>query len=208
MENAADALKIAFAVMVFVLALSLSISCLSEANSAVQAVAFMRDRETNYTYVTPSSKLTRIVGVETVVTSMYKAYEENFQIRFYKADGTDLVLYYRTDNNGNRIKKDNVDIPVTYIDLKDENYANAEEAITHLNFLLGNYSSYKSNYYYTKHSNLKKYEKQLNDYYSPDGLYNFFAGKTFIENLGEYYQGTDSTKIKKRVITYTIFNDN
>ena len=191
MENAADALKIAFAVMVFVLALSLSISCLSEANSAVQAVAFMRDRETNYTYVTPSSELTRIVGVETVVTSMYKAYEENFQIRFYKADGTELVLYYRTDNNGNRIKKDNADIPVTYIDLKDENYANAEEAITHLNFLLGNYSSYKSN-----------------DYYSPDGLYNFFAGKTFIENLGEYYQGTDSTKIKKRVITYTIFNDN
>ena len=197
MENAADALKIAFAVMVFVLALSLSISCLSEANSAVQAVAFMRDRETNYTYVTPSSKLTRIVGVETVVTSMYKA------------DGTDLVLYYRTDNNGNRIKKDNVDIPVTYIDLKDENYANAEEAITHLNFLLGNYRSYKSNDYYTKHSNLKKYEKQLNDdYYSHGGLYNFFAGKTFIENLGEYYQGTDSTKIKKRVITYTIFNDN
>ena len=165
MENAADALKIAFAVMVFVLALSLSISCLSEANSAVQAVAFMRDRETNYTYVTPSSKLTRIVGVETVVTSMYKAYEENFQIRFYKADGTDLVLYYRTDNNGNRIKKDNVDIPVTYIDLKDENYANAEEAITHLNFLLGNYRSYKSNDYYTKHSNLKKYETQLNDDY-------------------------------------------
>ena len=26
--------------------------------------------------------------------------------------------------------------------------------------------------------------------------------KTFVENLGEYYQGSDSTKIKKRVITY------
>lgn len=207
MENAADALKIAFAVMVFVLALSLSISCLSEANSAVQAVAFMRDRETNYTYVTPSSKLTRIVGVETVVTSMYKAYEENFQIRFYKADGTELFLYYRTDNNGNRIKKDNADIPVTYIDLKDENYANAEEAITHLNFLLGNYRNYNDTYY-NKNVNLNKYKNQIikNDY--PDGLYNFFAGKKFKENLGEYYQGTDSTKIKKRVITYTIVNDN
>ena len=44
--------------------------------------------------------------------------------------------------------------------------------------------------------------KIKNDY--PDGLYNFFAGKKFKENLGEYYQGTDSTKIKKRVITYTI----
>ena len=202
MENAADALKIAFAVMVFVLALSLSISCLSEANSAVQAVAFMRDRETNYTYVTPSSDLTRIVGVETVVTSMYKAYEENFQIRFYDSNNNPLVLYYRTDNNGNIIKKDNAKIPVTYIDLKDENYANAEEAITHLNFLLGNYRNYNDNV------NLNKYRNQIikNDY--PDGLYNFFAGKKFKENLGEYYQGTDSTKIKKRVITYTIFNDN
>ncbi len=207
MENAADALKIAFAVMVFVLALSLSISCLSEANSAVQAVAFMRDRETNYTYVTPSSDLTRIVGVETVVTSMYKAYEENFQIRFYDSNNNPLVLYYRTDNNGNRIKKDNADIPVTYIDLKDENYANAEEAITHLNFLLGNYRNYNDTYY-NKNVNLKKYSNQIikNDY--PDGLYNFFAGKKFKENLGEYYQGTDSTKIKKRVITYTITNDN
>lgn len=202
MENAADALKIAFAVMVFVLALSLSISCLSEANSAVQAVAFMRDRETNYTYVTPSSDLTRIVGVETVVTSMYKAYEENFQIRFYDSNNNPLVLYYRTDNNGNIIKKDNAKIPVTYIDLKDENYANAEEAITHLNFLLGNYRNYNDNV------NLNKYRNQIikNDY--PDGLYNFFAGKKFKENLGEYYQGTDSTKIKKRVITYTITNDN
>ena len=207
MENAADALKIAFAVMVFVLALSLSISCLSEANSAVQAVAFMRDRETNYTYVTPSSDLTRIVGVETVVTSMYKAYEENFQIRFYDSNNNPLVLYYRTDNNGNRIKKDNADIPVTYIDLKDENYANAEEAITHLNFLLGNYRNYNDTYY-NKIVNLKKYSNQIiiNDY--GDGLYNFFAGKKFKENLGEYYQGTDSTKIKKRVITYTIFKDN
>ena len=183
MENAADALKIAFAVMVFVLALSLSISCLSEANSAVQAVAFMRDRETNYTYVTPSSDLTRIVGVETVVTSMYKAYEENFQIRFYDSNNNPLVLYYRTDNNGNRIKKDNADIPVTYIDLKDENYANAEEAITHLNFLLGNYRNYNDTYY-NKNVNLKKYSNQIikNDY--PDGLYNFFAGKKFKENLG------------------------
>ena len=70
-------------------------------------------------------------------------------------------------------------------------------------FLLSDYYTY-----YNKNVNLKKYSNQIikNDY--PDGLYNFFAGKKFKENLGEYYQGTDSTKIKKRVITYTIFKDN
>ena len=37
---------------------------------------------------------------------------------------------------------------------------------------------------------------------STEQLYDYLKDKTFVENLGEYYQGSDSTKIKKRVITY------
>lgn len=53
MENAVEALKIAFAVMMFVLALSLSVFTFSRANSAVTAIINMRDRETQYNYVKP-----------------------------------------------------------------------------------------------------------------------------------------------------------
>ena len=51
----------------------------------------------------------------------------------------------------------------------------------------------------------------------PNGFYAYLNGKKFVENLGEYYQGssqdedeslasTIATKIKKRVITYKLTN--
>ena len=45
MENAVEALKIAGAVLMFILALSLSISCLSSANSSALNIASMYSRE-------------------------------------------------------------------------------------------------------------------------------------------------------------------
>ena len=43
MENAAEALKMAFGVMMFVLALSLSISCFSQASSAIDNIITSRE---------------------------------------------------------------------------------------------------------------------------------------------------------------------
>ena len=79
MENVAEALKIAFAIMMFIMALSLSISSISQANSAVTAIIGYNDRETNYSYVEPSSS-NRTVGVETIIPTMYKAYKENLEM--------------------------------------------------------------------------------------------------------------------------------
>ena len=70
MENATEALKIAFGVMMFVLALTLSISTFSQAIQAVDSITTLRDRETQYTYVEPSSYSNRTVGVETIVPMM------------------------------------------------------------------------------------------------------------------------------------------
>ena len=196
MENAADALKIVFSVLMFILALSLSISSFTLANSSIQAIVDMRDTRANYTYLTPSDKLTREVGVEAVVPAMYKAYQENFKIVFLNSDGTEMQLYYSTDHNGKVRKDENGNkIVMTHIDLKDENYASSDEATAHLDFLLSGDAT----------GSAQKYKNQL---IHPEGLYSYFSGKKFIESLGEYYQGseTDSTKIKKRVITYRLTN--
>ena len=104
MENAVEALKIAGAVLMFVLALTLGISSLSKANNTVDSVVRMRDKDTltEYEIVKPSKDLTRNVGAETIVATMYRAYEEDIEIYFKNADGTDLPIYYKTDSSGNK----------------------------------------------------------------------------------------------------------
>ena len=61
----------------------------------------------------------------------------------------------------------------------------------------------------------KKYGNQFMSIEYPNGFYEFLSNHTFVESLGEYYEGNDgnsqtnsttATKIKKRVITYTLNN--
>lgn len=197
MENAVDALKIAFAVMIFVIALSLSIFSLSKANSAVTAIVGLNDRKTEYNYVKPNPTNTRTVGVETIVPTMYKAYKENFQIYFFDKNNKPLIIYYEIDSEGNRKKdKSGHDIGINYID-GSEVFGSAKEAEDHLNRILGNPNTVDI-----------KYKKQLNISYT-NGLYKYLAGKKFTEQIGEYYQNESENtpevnKTKTRVITYTL----
>lgn len=182
MENAVEALKIAFAVMMLVLALTLSISSFSNASSAVSSIINIRDRETEYTYAEPSTNLTRTVGVETIVPTMYRAYKENIQIYFLKSNGEPLPLYKIEDGKN-----------INYIDLMLENFGTSEEAIKHLDNLLCS-------------KNDCMIEKYKNQHIYNEGLYEFLSNAQFEEQLGEYYQGTGSSQIKKRVITYKKIN--
>lgn len=193
MEDAVDALKIGFAVMMFVMALTISVSSLSQANSAVKSVITLNDREIEYNYVEPNPENTRIVGVEAIVPTMYKAYKENFQIYFYEdANKTKpLVIYYEVKSNGDRIG-------ISCID-GSEVFGTAKEVEAHLNRILGDPNNVE-----------EKYKKQLNEKYT-DGFYKFLAGKTFKEEIGEYYQNDSGNtpeinKTKTRVITYTQVN--
>lgn len=95
MENAVEALKIAAGVLLFVLALTVSISCFSQANRAVTSIVNMRDRDTQILYdqIKPYSGLTRVVGVETIIPTIYKAFSENIDIQFKDTSGKDMPLY-------------------------------------------------------------------------------------------------------------------
>lgn len=215
MENMAEALKMAFGIIMFVLALGLSISSFSQARETADSIITMKDRETSYTYVEPSAAENRIVSAETIIPTLYKAYKENFEVRFYKNynsqnDNDPLYLYRHTDPNG---KTQDVYI----ISLEKENHANAEKAINHLDALLGK-GTYEG--IYTGEvdpvTGLPTWKEGSTSLLGVP-LYDYFKNRTFIERIGEYYQEDaeqnpaseeilDVNKSKKRVITYILQN--
>lgn len=206
MENASEALKIAFGVMMFVLALTLSLTSFSQATQAVESITYMSDRETTYTYVEPASNSNRIVGVETIIPTMYNAYKENYKVYFYESftdenNNVPMYLYKYVDSN-----VATPDTYVYYVDLEREIFSSANEAVEHLNVMLGKIPT---------DSNAKYHEQFIH----AEGLYEFLKDKKFEEILGEYYQedaldaenGTtsgilDVNKTKKRIITYILHN--
>lgn len=199
MENAVEALKIAFAVILFVLALSLSISCFSQAINAVTNITTMYDGEAEYEKVQSANGLTRTVGVETIIPTMYTAYDENIEIYFFESDGvTPIPIYYKTDQYGRKVSDGKGGyVQVTSLSLEKEEFGSdgaksaTQVAQEHLDIILGGRA-------------LDTEEKYKQQFIYNNGFYDYLKGKKFEERLGEYYQGSDSTKIKKRVITYIL----
>ncbi len=101
MENATDALKIAFAVLVFTMALSISMVMFSRLNDVSSFVISSTDITQYYEYEGADvNKTNRIVGIETIIPTLYKYYKENYTVIFLKEDGTPLGLYKSvTDRN-------------------------------------------------------------------------------------------------------------
>ena len=214
MENAVDALKIAFAVMMFVLALTLSISSFSSASSAVTSLISMNDRENEYTYVQPTEGLTRTVGIEAVVTSMYRAFEQNIEI-YFKKNGELIPLCKKTQIDipnyivkyfdGTKQEVDCIDFSVEspkymymYIDILLTGYNENE-----INNLVDEYLDGKTETEKDKYKEMYK-AKLKGHTIGNEGIYKFLKGKKFTEEFGEYDQETGAGQIKKRVITYTI----
>lgn len=187
MENGVEALKIGASMLIFVLAITITISCFTSATQALNRIFDMhngdeyvtvKDEDGNEYYLNfvRFDGGTREVGVETIIPSIYRAYKENYSIYFYNSDETPMVLYEK--ENGEE---------VNYIDLEKEVYPNAEKAIENVNKLLYEESEQYSN-----------------------GLYQELKSKTFIEKLGEYYiddvtgetETAEVNKTKKRVIAY------
>lgn len=88
MENSAEALKMAFAVMVFVMALSIAIMTFSQARETADIVLTSSDATTFYEYdYSGNGQENRIVGMETIIPTLYRYSKENLMIRFAKNNG-------------------------------------------------------------------------------------------------------------------------
>ncbi len=91
MENAIEALKMAFAFLSFVLALTVSIIAFNKVKATSDIVLYSKDETNYYEYVkdddvSGKASENRIVGLETIIPTLYKYYKENYTVVFREAN--------------------------------------------------------------------------------------------------------------------------
>lgn len=213
MENAADALKMAGAVLLFVLAVSVAIVSFGQARETADTILDYKDRETVYIdgnlyYKTTGTE--RKVGLETVIPTIYRAYLENYKVVF---EGLDSPIYTMKLSNGNEIKKYTLDLETKISSDSNQNIYNVALANDEQKseFLCG--ILYKN---FDKSGSKTNFEKKYNVSLPDNSLIEQLnrkvsSGKVIKEYLGVYYQEDneevpDVNKTEKRIITYKIEN--
>ena len=89
MENAVDALKIAFAVFIFVLSLSIAFMAFSQAAQTSNKMLFASDPTNYYRYTGEVPENGRIVTADVVISSLYRYYKESIVVNI--ADNYGIV---------------------------------------------------------------------------------------------------------------------
>ncbi len=185
MENATDALHMAAAVLVFVVALTISINAFSEARMTATTILDRQDREYNYIYVEDNGTTQRIVGLESIVPSIYKAYKENYKIVFRDNEDSEGApnllgnegIYRRKDDSGDYVG-------VYSIDLQNEVLGNDTQKEQFIMAIL--YGDRYANFDTAKENFIDNLGIYLND----EGIYDKIVdnGTGLKESLGVYYQ--------------------
>lgn len=99
MENAVDALKIAFGVLVFVIALTVAFALLSQAKATSDIMLFASDKTNYYTYSeNAKNKNGRLVGADVVISSLYRYYKESVVVRI--VEGTNITEFNTETDKG------------------------------------------------------------------------------------------------------------
>ncbi len=232
MENATNALMIGFAVIVFVLALSVFMYMFTLLNTTSTEIIKSTDITAFYQYEGANEdRLSRIVGLETIIPTLYKYYKENFTIIFLDESGKPLELYKTVtepDLWGSGLdietgKNPNVGNIGKYYTKSETSYStydtqgivcsfDVDEETTRHEPWTGTITDYKNNidaflnggiFYYPSQQGVPAYE------YS--GFVKKYSNKKFREYLGEYtYTRKSDTNSevskKKRVIIYKLEN--
>lgn len=202
MENVVDALKMAGAVLLFVMALSVAILSFTQSRQTIDTVLKHSDRESltiegdsRFYYLASKSDTSRYVGKETIIPTIYRAYKENYKIIFKFPDN-----YYLFKSNGKEVNK---------IDLAAQSIGSDELSRKFIDGILyGNYElqDFKQTFkiepnskplytYLTEKENNFKIREELGTYYMEDVM-----GP---EDTGDKSSIEDVNKQEKRVLTYT-----
>lgn len=103
MENAVDALKIAAAVLVFVIAITIAFALLSQAKSTSDIILFSSDKTNYYDYSKNFDGTNgRIVGTDVVISSLYRYYKESIVVRILPKRGAPIEFNTKTDGLGSQ----------------------------------------------------------------------------------------------------------
>ena len=213
MENAAEALRMAGGVLIFVLALTISINAFSQSRQGIDNLVLYSDREFLSTYVEQNEGTKRIVGTESIVPTIYRAYKENIKINFIFSNNqesdTSIAPLYTVSSYGSDENE-----KIFSIDLSTQTNGSEKQKEFFLYNILfgtgikGNGKLYTDDEY---DDNMKSFKTII---FNPDGLYKRLTNGdlrgTYEESLGVYFlnQGDGTTdksttnKTEKKVITY------
>lgn len=95
MENMVDALKTAFAVIVFVIAITIAFTVFSQAQATSEFIMQLTDNTNFEEYLEESEGKTKIVGIETILplVARYIDYNENYSVEIKKENGETIVVF-------------------------------------------------------------------------------------------------------------------
>ena len=225
MENATDALKMGFAVIVFVMALTIAVIMFSQLNQVSKMVVSSSDITKYYEYkITKDEEQTRIVGLETIIPTLYKYYKENYTVLFLDEKGDPLNLYESQTNRTLWSQKGAIG---KYYTTKENEYETNDlksvcafdvddETIRHEPWT-GSLSDYKENIDAFLNGGFFKYRSDGTDengktgYDYKTGFIEKYSKRKFKETLGEYkynLKNNENNNLlknrKKRVIIYQL----
>lgn len=223
MENAVDALKIAFGVFVFTMAISITMYMFNMAKETSDVVLQSSDVTALMEYVETSDMIgeERIVGLETIIPTLYKYFKENYTVIFLESNGKPMELYEtQTDpdlwSHGytNKYYDNNQDIKVCSFDV-DEETRRREPWTGNTNYYKQNLDMFLSGGTFVSPSgNGMDYDYSDNNGWGSRSFIDKFSDSQFRESLGEYTYndvqsttGTETANVKpkkKRVIVYTL----
>lgn len=127
MENAVDALKIAFAMFAFALAIMVTFGLVSQAKSTADTVLYYSD-ETNFHEQTKSSLTNREVSVAEIVPTLYRYYEESIGI-IINLKGHDEPYTFDLNNNETIIQDSGSGVEIKKLTSEADRKANLERFI-------------------------------------------------------------------------------
>lgn len=121
MENAADALKLAAFMLLFIGALSVGMIMLSKAKDASEAIVYTQDERNYYSFTSDdevNKRAThsgnRYVTVESIIPTLYRYTIEEYRVEFYKRTAAGGIDKLDIVDNPNYSSK------VNYLDRADE----------------------------------------------------------------------------------------
>lgn len=199
MENAADGIKMAGAVLIFVLAISIIILAFGQVRETADILLDYKDRETTYSYYKPTD--VRYVNMETIIPTIFRSYIDNYKIVIKDYSGNPIKLYSIISNNG--LRNDYYSIDLSTFKLAD----NGKKAEFLCGILYHDYSKMPGSSYYEKEQYFKTTNFGMQIDVPSTSLSDVLKGKKFKEYTGIYVYNdapliVESMKRTKRIITY------
>ena len=115
MENAVEALKMAGFMLLFIIALSITMITLTQAKTTADSLVKNQDRQQSYQYIEVtgdlSKSLSRTVTLADIIPTLYTYAQEDYAVQFYTSSGSPLYIYESGQiKNGVPVKKNDLDL--------------------------------------------------------------------------------------------------